>query len=93
MGGREPVLIDDLQHNPPEGRTSGSPLQQESAGLAEMLPGVPVTHPNLLSPTFMEYRCSPRLIRSLGPCGSFSYDGRRSMESPFRELPLLSLSL
>jgi len=27
MGGR--ALIDDLQHNPPEGRTFGSPLQQE----------------------------------------------------------------
>jgi len=51
-----------------------------------MLPGVPVAH------TFMEYRCSPRLIRSLGPRGSFSYDGRRSIEIHFREFPLLSLS-
>jgi len=74
------------------GALIGVHYNRKSAGLVDTLPGVPVTHPNLLSPTFMEYRCSPRLIRLLGPHGSFSYDGRRSMESPFREFPLLSLS-
>ena len=48
----------------------------ERVGLADILAGVPLTHlPSLSSPTFMECRPSPRIIRLLGPGGSFLYEG------------------
>ena len=65
----------------------------EDAGLTKIFSGVPATHlSNVLFPTFMEYRHSPRRIRLLGPDGSFSYEGRDDSEIPFEEFAVLSLA-
>jgi len=64
----------------------------EREGLADILAGVSLTHlPSLSSPTFMEYRSSPRIIRLLGPGGSFSYEGYFSSGVTFREFTVLPL--
>ena len=65
----------------------------ENIGLTRILSGISTTHlSNLLSPTFMEYRTSPRSIQLLGPNGRFSYDSHPDSEDLFAELPLLPLA-
>jgi hypothetical protein len=60
-----------------------------------VLSGIPMAQfPNLLSPTFMEYRLyRGRSIRLLGPNGSFSFQESHSPDArPFVEFPLLPLT-
>ena len=62
-------------------------------GLTEIFSGVPMRHlSNLSSPTFMEYRHSPRNVRLLGADGSFSYEGPGDSDAPFEGFPLLPLA-
>ena len=64
----------------------------EGEGLTDILSGVSLTHlPSISSPIFMEYQSSPRVIRSLGPGGSFSYDGHFISESISLEFAVLRL--
>ena len=70
----------------------GDHYNDEGDGLTDILSGVSLTHlPSLSSPTFMEYRSSPRIIRLLGPGGSFSYESNFSLGIVFREFTVLSL--
>ena len=62
-------------------------------GLDDIMSGVSMTHlPNLLSPTFMEYRSPDPTIRLIGPNGSFSYVHQWSPGVPFTEFSVLSLA-
>jgi hypothetical protein len=62
-------------------------------GLTHIFSGGSMTHfSNLSSPTFMEYRHSPRSIRLFGADGSFSYDGYTDSETAFEEFPHLPLA-
>lgn len=64
----------------------------EDEGLTDILSGVSFAHlPSISSPTFMEYQSSPRIVRLLGPGGSFSFDGHFSSENIFREFAVLGL--
>ena len=70
-------------------------LDFDDADLAlnDIIAGIPMTHfPNLSSPTFMEYRSSPLVIRLTGTNGSFKYHSYTIPSDPFEELPILPLS-
>ena len=62
-------------------------------GLNYILSGISTAHlSNLLSPTFMEYGSSFRVIRLNGPNGSFSYSRDWPPVVPFAEFPVLPLT-
>ena len=62
-------------------------------GLSAILSNTSITHlPNLLSPAFIEYRSSPRVIRLVGPNGRFSYNRDWSPRIPFTEFLVLPLT-
>ena len=67
-------------------------FRDKEVDLNDILSGIPTTHfPNLPSPTFMEYKASPRAIRLIGPNGSFSYYHDFPPGIPFTEFSVLPL--
>ena len=65
----------------------------QNTGLNDILSDGSTAHlPNLSSPAFFEYHSYPRIIRSRGPNGSFSFSCLPSTGAPFEEFPSLSLT-
>lgn len=65
----------------------------QNTGLSDVLSDISASHlSNLSSPAFLEYQSYPRIIRSRGPNGSFSFFCLPSVGIPFEEFPLLSLT-
>ena len=63
------------------------------SGFDDTLSDISSTHlSNLLSPSFMEYKSSPRVVRLIGPNGSFSYNHHCYTGVPFEEFPVLPLT-
>lgn len=63
-----------------------------TTGLDELLSSVPTTQfSNLPSPTSIDYGSRPRVIRLLGPNGSFSFGMPADIQAAFVEFPFLPL--
>ena len=61
--------------------------------LNDILSGIPAAQlSNLLSPTCMGYQTCSRIVWLFGPNGSFSFENPPSLDDPFIEFPLLSLT-
>ena len=65
----------------------------KNTGLNDLLPGISTTQlPGLSSPTSVDYEPRQRVIRLLGPNGSFSFGKSTGSQDPFIEFSLLPLA-
>ena len=67
--------------------------RHEATSFNDFFSGIPTTHlSNLPLPTSITYESTGRIIRLLGPNGSFSFGKTVSSHDPFIEFPLLPLT-